>query len=365
MTPIGPNSEPIDPAEAIRAISHVSYAIAAEPAPRRALWHLVSAIRTQLPVDRVGIFAHLPHLNVVSRVVGVSETGEPEYEGQTFRVHGADTPLLRVIRGELPHYFSKQAPEEFPHARFHPGVRSLAVLPIMAGGEVMGALAADNCITGRTIEPPVLEPLRLCTRLAALPLFTLRQQRERERAAATQWHTLRAVFQAVTQGKVRLCDHREIAGEWPTRAEWLPIRSVNDIPEMRAEVRRYGTIAGMAPERARDLELCVSEAATNALLHGEGGAVCIGRREERVRVRVRDWGHGISLDDLPSATLQPGWSSRRSMGLGFTVITQTADRVLLHTGLDGTTVIIEMAVEPESNIPVQGNPMLWGDTLTL
>ena len=32
---------------------------------------------------------------------------------------------------------------------------------------------------------------------------------------------------------------------------------------------------------------------------------------------------------------------------------------------DGTTVVIEMAVEPEVNLPAACNPLLWGDSLAL
>ena len=53
------------------------------------------------------------------------------------------------------------------------------------------------------------------------------------------------------------------------------------------------------------------------------------------------------------------------MGLGFTVIAQTADRVLLHTGPRGTTIIIEMSATPELNLPDACNPLLCGDAVTL
>ena len=73
---------------------------------------------------------------------------------------------------------------------------------------------------------------------------------------------------------------------------------------------------------------------------------------------------GIALDDLPGATLQAGWSTRRTMGLGFTLINETADRVYLHTGAEGTTLIIEMAAQPDADQPAAGNPLLWGEAFT-
>ena len=365
MSANGSNTQANLETTALRAIARVSLDIAAEPDPRRALWSLMTAIRKHLPLDRIGIFSLDPHTQVISRVVGISCQGEPEYDGESFSLTGTHGPLARVLRREFTHYFSDDAPADFPDIQFQPGVEALGVFPILAGGELLGALATDNCITRRLIPGAVQEPLMLATRVAALPLFALHQRRERERADAAQWNTLRGVFQAVTQGRVQLCDEHEIAREWPRGVSQMPVRSVNDIPVMRARVRRSGFQVGMSEERARDLELCVSEAATNALLHGEGGEVCIGHQGERLRVRIRDWGSGISLDNLPGAALQPGWSTRRSMGLGFTVIAQTADRVLLHTGPQGTTVIIEMSATPELNLPDACNPLLWGDALTL
>jgi len=154
--------------------------------------------------------------------------------------------------------------------------------------------------------------------------------------------------------------------EWPTQEEDAhAVEEVGDVPTLREAVRLAGVEAGMTLDRARDFELCVSEAATNALLHGNGGGAWFGCAENRFRARIVDYGRGISLEDLPSAALQPGWSKRQSMGLGFTLIQQTADRVYLSTGEDGTTVIIEMAVEPEDTLPDQFNPLLWGESFTL
>jgi len=121
----------------------------------------------------------------------------------------------------------------------------------------------------------------------------------------------------------------------------------------------------MNGDRAADFGLCASEAATNALLHGRGGVASVAVRDGVARLRVADSGSGINPQDLPKATLQKGWSSRASLGLGFTVINETADKVYLHTGPQGTTIIIEMALVPRNELPFQLNPLLWEDDLVV
>ncbi len=68
------------------------------------------------------------------------------------------------------------------------------------------------------------------------------------------------------------------------------------------------------------------------------------------RVRVSDTGHGIDALQLPHATLMRGYSTRSSMGLGFTLMHEMSDRLCLATDSAGTTLILEMAVNPESEI---------------
>ena len=57
------------------------------------------------------------------------------------------------------------------------------------------------------------------------------------------------------------------------------------------------------------------------------------------RVRVSDEGHGIDAMQLPHATLMRGYSTRSSMGLGFTLMHEMSDRLCLATDPEGTTLI--------------------------
>jgi anti-sigma regulatory factor (Ser/Thr protein kinase) len=349
----------------IPALSRLSRELAAEPEPAAALWRLVEAIRADLEIDRIGVYAYDRTSNTLSHVTGVSALGQPEFSISTYELDEEVTPLKRVARREIPYYFTTDVQRDYPHVRLNPAVRSHVILPIIAGDELVGALCADNCLTGREMPETLLEPLFLYAGLAALPLFALYQRKERERVEELRHHIAAEVLFAVTSGRVLLCGPEEIRSEWPAPGQGVTIGREEDIRRVREAVHRRGLTVGMQEQRAADLVLCASEAATNALLHGGGGGAVVEARDGRVRVRVTDHGHGISAEDLPRATLLKGWSTRASMGLGFTIINETADRVFLHTGPEGTTLIVEMAVEPETCLPGEADPLFWGQPLAL
>lgn len=87
--------------------------------------------------------------------------------------------------------------------------------------------------------------------------------------------------------------------------------------------------------------LAVSEALTNAVKHGGRAEYAIYQSGSCVQVVVRDYGHGIDFRELPKATLIQGFSTTSTMGLGFTIMLEVSDRVLLTTGTTGTVVVLE------------------------
>ena len=61
-----------------------------------------------------------------------------------------------------------------------------------------------------------------------------------------------------------------------------------------------------------------------------------------VRARVTDNGPGIRFVDLPRAVLMRGYSTGLSLGLGYSVILELMDAVLLSTGPRGTSILMEL-----------------------
>ena len=86
-------------------------------------------------------------------------------------------------------------------------------------------------------------------------------------------------------------------------------------------------------------------------VHGRGGTARLHADGEtgRLQVWVRDQGAGIPEEMLHRATLERGYSTLPgSLGFGFWLMIQTADRVYLHTGEGGTgtTLVLEQDTRP-------------------
>ena len=160
-------------------------------------------------------------------------------------------------------------------------------------------------------------------------------------AAALQREFLRDVLASVTEGHLILCD---TLADLP--APLAPVGGPVALSREGGlrEVRHLTLDAaeGMAEERRHDLVTAVSEAGMNTVTHGGGrgaGQVSVGENGT-VQVRVEDQGGGISLAQLPKATLARGFSTKASLGHGFKMM-QQVDRVYVLTGPSGTIVVLE------------------------
>lgn len=86
----------------------------------------------------------------------------------------------------------------------------------------------------------------------------------------------------------------------------------------------------------------------NAVVHGGGGTanVLAAPGKGVVQVWIRDGGAGIAVERMHRAVLERGWTTAGSLGHGFFMMLQTADRIYLHTQRQGTTVVIEKRRTP-------------------
>ncbi len=170
-------------------------------------------------------------------------------------------------------------------------------------------------------------------------------------AALAGWQRgfLRDVLASVTEGKLRLCD---TAAELPPmlgadRGETITLNGKGGLRDLRCRAIGAAERGGLADERLHDLVTAVNEAGMNAIVHaGEGTAlVCLGP-QGTVQVWVEDAGQGITLENLPRATLARGFTTAGTLGHGLKMMLQTADRLWLLTGPTGTTVVLEQDRHP-------------------
>ena len=104
----------------------------------------------------------------------------------------------------------------------------------------------------------------------------------------------------------------------------------------------------MEPGRVADLCTSVTEAATNAIKHGNGGTSRVWVNAEGIAVEIQDRGTGIAPAQLARATLEAGYSTRVSLGMGFHMMLQTVDTLALCTSDRGTTVLLQVSNRPRA-----------------
>lgn len=94
--------------------------------------------------------------------------------------------------------------------------------------------------------------------------------------------------------------------------------------------------------------LAANEGITNALKHGGGGEYQVRRTPFAIQVVVTDHGPGIDFHTLPRATLIAGYSTKASLGIGFTIMFEVAERILLATRPGLTTLVLEFPLHPRA-----------------
>jgi len=155
------------------------------------------------------------------------------------------------------------------------------------------------------------------------------------------------VIFSVTQGKLLLAEESELSVYY--QMELLgegQIRTKSDIGQCRALVQSIldELPFELAQKTKYDILLSTSETATNVLKHATEGRIFVYMDKHTLRIVVKDSGSGIDLAELPRTTLMAGYSTKLSMGHGFSLLLKFNDRIIVNTGPKGTTVILENAL---------------------
>lgn len=145
------------------------------------------------------------------------------------------------------------------------------------------------------------------------------------------------VVRAVTGGKLNLVDSEEI----PALAQITLSLSLNEpenYAQIREQLREMALGGGFTEDQTEDLILATGEAVTNAIKHAINGVCQACLTDDGITVRVQDQGHGIRSEDLPETLFQTGFSTKISLGLGYTLLLQLVDGIWLSTGAEGTVL---------------------------
>ncbi|MCC2670104.1 MAG: hypothetical protein K0Q72_2575, partial [Armatimonadetes bacterium] len=161
----------------------------------------------------------------------------------------------------------------------------------------------------------------------------------------------REVIRAVTRGKFELVDPGDVP-EIGTLVHDLPASTGPEYAAVRAAVRKLTSERGLSEDRCADLLLATGEAITNAMKHATEGRCLIYAGDDALAIRVTDRGGGIASHQLPATILTPGFSTKVSLGMGYTMMRKRCDRVGLATGPEGTLIQLEKQIaEPPPEAP--------------
>ncbi len=164
----------------------------------------------------------------------------------------------------------------------------------------------------------------------------------------------RDVLMAVTGGKLRLVEPDDMPpadlglGE-PSLS--VALEEPRDASALRRTLQKLGEERNMAYEQVADLCTGVTEAATNAVKHGRGGIAQVWTLPDAIIVQINDRGEGIAPVSLARATLDAGYSTRKSLGMGFFLMLQSSDTLVLATSDSGTCILLRVLVEPPAEDP--------------
>ncbi len=168
-------------------------------------------------------------------------------------------------------------------------------------------------------------------------------EQERAETARREQAFLRDVLASVTEGKLQLCSSDDqLPAPLTTISALLPLTPEAGLYALRRQAEDFASIAGHDGLRQYDLMTAASEAGMNAIVHAGGGTAQVSASPGgTVQVRVEDHGTGITMENLPRATLARGFSTKATLGHGLKMMLETADRLFLLTGPAGTTLVLE------------------------
>ncbi|WP_077214349.1 ATP-binding protein [Bacillus dakarensis] len=158
-----------------------------------------------------------------------------------------------------------------------------------------------------------------------------------------EWRIYRDVMFAATQGQFMLISEREatayLTGNILCNGT---IKERSDIPKTRNSVQKVLEKKGLANAKMMSWLLALSEAITNTIKHAEEGQLILIENDEQNELLfvIQDKGPGFPLEDLPKKILLSGYSTKRSMGQGFTIMRKMAKQILLYTSPKGSTLIL-------------------------
>lgn len=155
------------------------------------------------------------------------------------------------------------------------------------------------------------------------------------------WEVYRDVLHAASSRKFLLIRDEELSLYLEGKVICdEPVVEKSDIPIVRNKAKESMIADGVDPSKISGYILLISEAITNVLKHAKDGRLLITKTEKSLNILIMDKGSGFPLKILPYTLLMPGYSTKKSLGQGFTLMMKLATKVLLKTSSEGSTIVL-------------------------
>ncbi len=125
------------------------------------------------------------------------------------------------------------------------------------------------------------------------------------------------------------------------------------LPDMEIEASKTATAIAesmhMSPDRIDEVRMAVVEACINAFEHSRADerevyvtfeVLGVDKDPEKLRITVRDTGIGFDPDEQKEPRIEEKLRSQRKRGWGLRIIRGLMDEVEIHSGSEGTTVVM-------------------------
>ncbi|MHB0977189.1 MAG: PAS domain S-box protein [Candidatus Aquicultorales bacterium] len=162
-------------------------------------------------------------------------------------------------------------------------------------------------------------------------------------------HAYVDVIYAVTGGRLIIATPHEIEETLGGRAtEDFSIGSFKELSGARTLLKEKLQQEYPKFEDVDDLTIAISEALTNGVKHAGGATFALYKTPGTAQIVVTDAGAGIDFDSIARATLLAGYSTKGSLGMGFSIMLEFCDKLYLSTQPGKTIVVLEKNMESQS-----------------
>jgi HD-GYP domain-containing protein (c-di-GMP phosphodiesterase class II)/anti-sigma regulatory factor (Ser/Thr protein kinase) len=169
----------------------------------------------------------------------------------------------------------------------------------------------------------------------------------RERLETKILESYENVIHTLSDGKISFyADIETIEQFLGQLQDQMKITTTSDIPKSRAFLDKYIKESDLELQPMKIL-LAVSEATTNLLKHATGGEIFVYKTKEKLQILISDKGSGIPLHEIPKTILVSGYSTKKSLGKGFQLMTGFSNGVHVHTSSKGTCIVLDFLYRTE------------------